>query len=72
MNLITQSASIMNRLQQFLTQVLNFAKVISSMGNQFLEQPQDLMVLDTRDIVHEDVINTVKNKSNFTLSLKTV
>ena len=48
-----------SRQHRVSAQVLNLVKVISSMDNPFLEQSQDLLVLDTRNIMHENVINTI-------------
>ena len=58
-----------SRQQRFSTQVLNLVKIISDFGNPFLEQSQDLLVLDTRNVMPENAINTVNNIENIGMNL---
>ncbi|XP_078492496.1 uncharacterized protein LOC144748319 [Ciona intestinalis] len=47
--------------QEFEKQVRSLTLVIGEMGNPYLEESEDLLVLDTRDIMSEKVIKTVKS-----------
>ena len=44
----------------FFNEVKSLVAVIEEMGNPFLEQSQDLLVLDTRDILHPSVGESVR------------
>ena len=44
----------------FLKEVKSLVAVIEEMGNPFLEQGQDLLVLDTRDILDQSVGESVR------------
>lgn len=44
----------------FLKEVKTLVTVLEEMGNPFLEQSQDLLVIDTRDIVDTQVAETVR------------
>ena len=44
----------------FLKEVKSLVAVIEEMGNSFLEQSQDLLVLDTRDILDPSVGESVR------------
>ena len=44
----------------FLKEVKSLVAVIEEMGNPFLEQSQDLLVLDTRDILDPSVVESVR------------
>ncbi|WAQ98989.1 hypothetical protein MAR_023362 [Mya arenaria] len=45
----------------FAKQVMSLVSTIEDMGNPFLEESADLLVLDTKDIVSESVVKTVRN-----------
>ena len=45
----------------FFEQVISLVSTIEDMGNPFLEKSEDLLVLDTKDIVDQSVVETVKN-----------
>ena len=45
--------------QSFREQVLSFAKTISDMGNPFMNDTAELLMLDTCDVMNESVTNTV-------------
>ena len=45
----------------FTKQVKSLCHTIEEMGNPFEEQSNDLLVLDTRNIVGEEVVSTVRN-----------
>ncbi len=45
--------------QSFREQVLNFAKTISDMGNPFMNDTAELLMLDTCGVVNESLTNTV-------------
>ena len=47
--------------ETFLKEVKSLVPVIENMGNPFLENSEDLIVLDTRDIVGASVGETVRN-----------
>ena len=44
----------------FQNQVKSLCSVIEEMGNPFLEQSEDLLVLGTRDITDSSVVETVR------------
>ena len=46
--------------QEFEKQVRSLTSVMEGMGNPFLEESPDLLVLDTRDIMDEKVVETVR------------
>ena len=50
-----------SRQQRFSSLVLIIVQVISNMGNPFLETSGDLLVLDTSNIVNENVVTTVNS-----------
>ncbi|WAR07367.1 LOW QUALITY PROTEIN: hypothetical protein MAR_017325, partial [Mya arenaria] len=45
----------------FAKQVMSLVSTIEDMGNPFLEESADLLVMDTKDIVSESVVKTVRN-----------
>ena len=45
--------------QRFSTQVLSLVQVIANMGNSFLKNSEDLLMLDTRNTANKNVVNTV-------------
>ena len=45
----------------FAKQVTSLVDVFLEFGNPFGEETGDLLVLDTRDVMNEDVTNTVRN-----------
>lgn len=46
--------------EEFLKEVKALVTVLDEMGNPFLERSEDLLVIDTRDIVDNDVAETVR------------
>ena len=46
--------------QSFRGQVLSLAKTISDMGNPFMNDTAELLMLDTCDVMNESVTNTVR------------
>ena len=46
---------------EFFNQVKALSNVIEEMGNPFIDESNDLLVLDTRDIVDPSVTNTMRN-----------
>ncbi|CAG2205900.1 unnamed protein product [Mytilus edulis] len=50
-----------SKQKAFVKQVIALTATIEEMGNPFLEESEDLLVLDTRDIVDPKVANTVRN-----------
>ncbi|CAG2228323.1 unnamed protein product [Mytilus edulis] len=50
-----------SKQKAFEKQVIALTATIEEMGNPFLEESEDLLVLDTRDIVDPKVANTVRN-----------
>ena len=49
----------------FQSEVLSLSNVISEMGNPFLDQSGDLLILDTRDIMDATVVKSVKSQKQF-------
>ncbi|QQP49809.1 uncharacterized protein LOC103506659 [Caligus rogercresseyi] len=47
--------------EAFRKQVRSLTAVLEEMGNPFLEESQDLLVLDSKDIVNSAVADTVRN-----------
>ena len=47
--------------KSFVNQVKSLVDVFGEMGNPFLEQSGDLLVLDTRDIIDPNVADTVRH-----------
>lgn len=45
----------------FAKHVNAFCSVVEDMGNPFMEQSEDLLILDTHDIVDKKVAETVRN-----------
>ena len=45
----------------FLNQVKPLSNVIEDMGNPFIDESDDLLVLDTRDLADPSVVNTMRN-----------
>jgi hypothetical protein len=41
-------------------QAVNLVHTISEMGNTFLDDTPELLMLDTRDVIDESVVNTVR------------
>ncbi|CAG2223289.1 unnamed protein product [Mytilus edulis] len=54
-------SSVESKQKAFVKQVIALTATIEEMGNPFLEESEDLLVLDTRDIVDPKVANTVRN-----------
>ncbi|VDI46156.1 Hypothetical predicted protein, partial [Mytilus galloprovincialis] len=52
---------VKSRQDTFARQVKAFCSVLEEMGNPFMEQSDDLLILDTRDIVDPRVAETVRN-----------
>ena len=50
-----------SKQKAFLKQVITLTATIEEMGKSFLEESEDLSVLDTRDIINPKVANTVRN-----------
>ena len=44
----------------FQSEVQSLSNVISEMGNPFLDQSGDLLILDTRDIINATVVKSVR------------
>ncbi len=47
--------------ESFRKQVASLCEVMEGMGNPFLEASQDVLVLDTRDIVEHGVVETIQH-----------
>ena len=45
----------------FVKEVKSLCATIEEMGNPFMESSEDLLVLDTHDIVDSSVTDTIKN-----------
>ena len=41
-------------------EIKDFVRVVDDMGNPFMEESKELLVLDTRDIAHSSVVNTIR------------
>lgn len=54
----SQTSSIQ---QRFAEDVMQLTSSMKEMGNHFMEDSNDLLVLDTMDIVNKDVTSTVRN-----------
>ncbi|VDI78635.1 Hypothetical predicted protein [Mytilus galloprovincialis] len=58
---VRQHEQVERKQKAFVKQVIAFTATIEKMGNSFLEESEDILVLDTRDIVDPKVANTVRN-----------
>ncbi|CAC5367122.1 unnamed protein product [Mytilus coruscus] len=56
---LSQTQEVESKQKAFVKQVIKLTATIEEMGNPFLEESEDLLVLDTRDIVDPKVANTV-------------
>ena len=51
----------MNKYRAFATDVTAFLSAVEKVGNPFEDESADLFVLDTKDFVSTEVVDTVKN-----------
>jgi hypothetical protein len=50
----------MSTQRTFKEQVLTLVHTISEMGNPFLDDTPERLMLNTRDVIYESVVNTVR------------
>ena len=48
----------------FFNQVKELSLVIDELGNPFIDESNDLLVLDTRDLADPSVVNTMRSIKN--------